>query len=647
MSWMQKLCETYDYCTPLIGQTGGDELPPLLPVAHTTQKAHLEATVSVGGTFLRARVIADKKDSDTIIPCTEKSQNRTSAPENHPLFDKLQYVAGDYDTFSGGGKQRRADYEEYIADLEAWCASPCGNSRAASLLSYLKKGVLIADLIQAGLLPTDDRGLPLHKWDSKYGEKRGVFLAATALSDALDAFVRFNVETPGCEEPPLWNDPAVWESYISYYAAQQGARDVCYVTGENMPCSEMSPAKIRGTGDKAKLISSNDTSGFTYRGRFENAAQAARVGYETTQKAHNALKWLIARQGYHCGDLCYVAWGTHGEKLPDTAKDTAGVARRAAEDFYEIDLDELYEDVSNPDVETLYAKKLDRLLAGYGRALTDRSEVVVMGLDSATTGRLSIVCYEELQGSELLRRVRNWHESCAWPLRYLKRPDSAARGSVFIGAPSPEDIVEAAYGAKLSDKLKKSAVRRVMPCILENMPFPRDIMLCAVRRASNPAAMEAYEYQKTLCVACALVRKYHSDKGRNYPMAWDENNKQRSYLFGGVLAYYHYIENYMLEGNESSRLTNAMRLKPYFSRRPKTTLGILDQKLSPYLRRLYSRDDRLAGYYKGKVTELNRLLSELDGDNCRNLTDEPLDETYLLGFASKLNDLYSSKKEGE
>ena len=130
-------------------------------------------------------------------------------------------------------------------------------------------------------------------------------------------------------------------------------------------------------------------------------------------------------------------------------------------------------------------------------------------------------------------------------------------------------------------------------------------------------------------------------------MAWDENNKQRSYLFGGVLAYYHYIENYMLEGNESSRLTNAMRLKPYFSRRPKTTLGILDQKLSPYLRRLYSRDDRLAGYYKGKVTELNRLLSELDGDNCRNLTDEPLDETYLLGFASKLNDLYSSKKEGE
>ena len=609
MSWMQKLCETYDCCAPLIGQ-GDDSSPvPLLPVAHTTQKAHLEVTVSAEGVFLRARVIVDKKDSDTIIPCTEKSQNRTSAPENHPLFDKLQYVAGDYDTFSGGGKQRRADYEDYIADFEAWCASPCGNVRTAGLLSYLKKGTLISDLIQAGLLPTGNNGLPLHKWDSKYGERRGVFLTATALTDAFDAFVRFNVEVPGCEEPPLWSDPAVWESYISYYAAQQGARDLCYATGEVMPCSEMSPAKIRGTGDKAKLISSNDTSGFTYRGRFENASQAVRIGYETTQKAHNALKWLIARQGYHCGGLCYVAWGTHGEKMPDTTGNTRDMAQRAAADFSEIDLDELYEDVSKPDVETLYAKNLDRLLSGYGRALTDRSGVVVMGLDSATTGRLSIVCYEELQGSELLRREREWHSTCAWPLRYLKRPDLAVKGSVFIGAPSPEDIVEAAYGKKVSDKLRKSAVRRVMPCILEEMPVPRDLMLCAAQRASNPAAMDSYEYQKTLCVTCALVRKYHSDKGRNYPMAWDENNKQRSYLFGGVLAYYHYIESYMLEGNEASRLTNAMRLKPYYSRRPKTTLGILDQKLEPYLRRLYSRDNKLAGYYKDKVAQLYKLLS--------------------------------------
>ncbi len=647
MSWMQKLCETYDYCTPLIGKLDEKSQVPLLPVAHTTQKAHLEVIVSGEGDFLRARVISDKSESDTIIPCTEKSQNRTSAPENHPLFDKLQYVAGDYDRFAGGGKSRRADFEDYISDLEAWCGSPYGNTRVAALLEYLKMGTLIADLIAAGILPTDEKGLPLHKWDGKRGEKRGVFLAGTVLSDALDAFVRFDVEiVPGCNTP-LWHDPEVWNSYIAYSADQQGKRDLCYVTGAVMPCSEMSPAKIRGAGDKAKLVSSNDSSGFTYRGRFGYASQAVRVGYDTTQKAHNALKWLIARQGYHCGDLCYVAWGTHEEKLPHIAHDTMHLAQQAAEDFAELPLDDMAVDVAAPDVETLYAKKLDKLLAGYGKELTDRSEVVVMGMDSATTGRLSIVCYEELSGSELLRRVRSWHETCAWPLRYLKRPENAKKGSVFVGAPSPEDIVAAAYGKSASDKLKKSAVRRIMPCILKGMKFPKDLMLSAARRASNPAAMEAWEYTKTLCIACALIRKYHSDMGRSYFMALDYGNTDRSYLFGRVLAYYHYIEAYLLKGGDSIRLTNAMRLKPYYSRRPKTTLGILDEKLSPYLRRLYSRDDKLAGYYKKKPGELHDLLSLLDGDHCKNMTDDPLDETYLLGFASQMSEFYNGNKEGE
>lgn len=133
-------------------------------------------------------------------------------------------------------------------------------------------------------------------------------------------------------------------------------------------------------------------------------------------------------------------------------------------------------------------------------------------------------------------------------------------------------------------------------------------------------------------------------------MALDYENGDRSYLFGRVLAYYHYIESYLLEGGDSSRLTNAMRLKPYYSRRPKTTLGILDQKLSPYLRRLYSRDDRddrLAGYFKKKMGELNDLLSLLDGDHCKSMTDTSLDETYLLGFASQMSEFYSSNKKGE
>ena len=85
--------------------------------------------------------------------------------------------------------------------------------------------------------------------------------------------------------------------------------------------ADQHPAKLRNDGDKAKLISSNDTSGFTFRGRFLTADQAATVGFETTQKAHFALRWLISRQGYRKGDLAIVAWATSGASIPKPTDD--------------------------------------------------------------------------------------------------------------------------------------------------------------------------------------------------------------------------------------------------------------------------------------------------------------------------------------
>lgn len=55
------------------------------------------------------------------------------------------------------------------------------------------------------------------------------------------------------------------------------------------------------------MISTN----FTYLGLLTDSAQCAGIGYEASQKIHNALKWLIERQGklYGSGELAIVAWG--------------------------------------------------------------------------------------------------------------------------------------------------------------------------------------------------------------------------------------------------------------------------------------------------------------------------------------------------
>ena len=125
----------------------------------------------------------------------------------------------------------------------------------------------------------------------------------------LDAFVRFRVLSGQSGEiDEIWKDPALWDSWIQYQNSLNQNADVCYVTGKRMQISELSPKKIRNPGDGAKLISSNDASGFTFRGRFELPSEAACVGRVTTEKAHNALRWLIGKQAYINRDQVILSW---------------------------------------------------------------------------------------------------------------------------------------------------------------------------------------------------------------------------------------------------------------------------------------------------------------------------------------------------
>ena len=97
MSWLQKLHETYDACC---GKEP-DGSAPLMPISHTTQRAHIEIVLDGKGRFRRARVL-DKNSGTTLVPCTEESCGRSGKkPAAHPLCDKLQYVATDYVAHGG------------------------------------------------------------------------------------------------------------------------------------------------------------------------------------------------------------------------------------------------------------------------------------------------------------------------------------------------------------------------------------------------------------------------------------------------------------------------------------------------------------------------------------------------------------------
>ncbi|MCR4434914.1 MAG: type I-C CRISPR-associated protein Cas8c/Csd1 [Clostridiales bacterium] len=638
MNWIQKLYETYDACKSKIGIITNDDEMPLLPICHTTQKAQIEIVIDGDGNFKRARFVP-KEESRTIVPCTESSGGRAgSKPVNHPLCDKLQYIAMDFIEYGGEVtfgylSNPKEPYENYKRDLKAWCESDYSHPKAKAVLKYIEKGNVIKDLVDHQVLFIGEDGKLLKKWNRK-------IVKDAPDSPQEDAFVRWIVEIPGEQQAAVWTDSGLFESWINYYLSTKGGRDFCYVTGTVIPSAEQHPAKLRNDGDKAKLISSNDTSGFTFRGRFLTAEQACGVGCEVTQKAHNALRWLIARQGrvFYEGKgrepgLTVVAWATSGKDIPDPLADPFTMLG-----FASIQSDSEYSVSTAQEL----AQKLKRKIAGYSVELGDTTDVVVMGMDSVTTGRMAIVFYRELTGSDFLKRIDNWHETCSWfhDYRYVelskpKKGSSKKKYLRFVGAPAPSDIAEAAYGKNLDDKLRSATVERILPCIIDGRKIPKDLVDSAVRRASNRIGMEPREWNKTLSIACSLYKKLHEKEGLN--MSLDKNRKTRDYLYGRLLALADDLEQWALNDVGEERQTNAARLMQRFADRPYTTWRTIELALSPYKARL-----------GGKSLKRQRLISEViamfEPDDF--ISDKKLSGEFLLGYHCQCEAL-RNKEEGD
>jgi CRISPR-associated protein Csd1 len=631
MNWIQSLYETYENCKGMIGYSS-ESSRPLLPICHITIQAHIEVVIDGNGNFRDARLV-DKDDSTTIIPATEDSASRSgSRPEGHPLSDKLQYLAGDFINFggevtSGFAKNPTEPYDNFIKNLTAWCNSPYSHPKARAVLAYVRKGTLMRDLANHKILLVGADGKLLSK-DQVRREKnaKDIFSILNAQDDAV---IRWVVQIPGDIESRAWRDVTLWDSWTNYYLSSKSEKDVCIVTGDKQVLTNNHPKYIRREGDNAKIISANDTSGFTFRGRFIDDSQACGVGLEASHKAHYALAWLISRQGYQEGDLAVVAWAVSGAKTPQPTADTYAAIYDAEE---ESEIADTAQDM---------AIRLKKKIAGYRQEIGEREDVVVMALDSATPGRLSIVYYRALKGSEFLERIENWHETCAWRHTYHLVEKQDEKGKTrkvsvpFYGAPAPADIAEAAYGSRLDDKLKKATIKRLLPCIVDGQPIPRDLVESVVRRASNRAGLSGYDWSKALTIACALYRKYKHGKEK-FEMSLDETRKTRDYLFGRLLAIADVLEERTLSEAEKNRPTNATRYMQQFSQRPFSTWKQIHELLTPY----FMRQGDNASYYKWLIAQVEDLFTPEDF-----ISNKPLTGEYLLGYYCQRQKMWEKKEK--
>lgn len=656
MSWTEELYKIYEYNCKREPE-GGEKV--MLPVFHSTANAQIEVTVDGKGNFKGADLV-DSKDSETPAPVWECSISRQGTQEQpRALTDDLKYLASDFDGVDS--KYHKA----YMEGLKSWCDSEYSHLSVRAIYAYLEKSQIVNDLVKSGILKINEDTGKIDK-KSKIGG-----------SEPEKATVRFIVNDLSLDENRTWLDKSLYDCFVALSEHRYNNVQLCYALGKELPTAKDSPYLIK-TG---KLICENRTQKFAFAGRFSDYNEAVSVSYDFSQKALIALKWLIASK--HA-----IRFGKKDAKAEENDKDeesgnsktdtnmTIVVWSSALQNIPDIRNDCYYdenfgEDENIPDTMPEYKVHLKNWIMGYESKFEPTTKVMIMVLDSAAPGRLSISLYSELMGSDFFKNVQKWHEETAW-IHY----NNKFRKNV-VSSFSVNDIINCAFGlekdspknksksnkseenkpAKViscDSKLFSDVLLRLIPCITSGRRLPQDIVSNLCNRASNPLAYESYNHRKVLEVACGMIRKQYIDNEKgDISMSYDPNITDRSYLFGCLLAIADRIESDACfkdkkgdseegkkELKERSVKTNARRYWYAFSQQPYKTWGNIERNLNPYIIKLGGRYT----YYEKLIQEImNKMSFETFSDGGR------LEPLYLLGYhhftAKMFNDLVKSKKE--
>lgn len=588
--------QAYDtYCTLEAKYCGvyGLEKEPLVPVSHQIAKAEIEITLNADGQLLDARLVG-KDEAAIIMPVTEASAGRTGDTScAHPLCDQIRFLSPQYPQ----------KYEAYLTQLHKWEKSPYSHPKLNAIARYVEKGTILEDMERFGVIARGEDGLA-----PKDGKQVVCWRVDSGKIDEISA---------------CWKDRSLFQAFIDYYASTKQEKPVfCMVSGEYAPPAIQHPKKIINTSANAKLISANDSSGFTYRGRFIDDGQAMTMSYDASQKIHNAIHWLAANQGVYIGGRTFLCWNPKGIALP---KPHASFLQRTKEKQIK------YSD---------YRKALSETLRGWKNTIPGDAGAVVASFDAATSGRLSLTYYSEMLAGDFLERLYEWDLICCWE-----------HFPFGVQSPSLYQIAACAYGTQrvsngqsrmeVDDRILRQQVQRLLACRVDKGRIPTDIVQAIIAKGSNLQILERAVREEVLSTACAVIRKYHFDwHQEELKMTLEPEKKDVSYQYGRLLAVFEKIERDTYDKDEM-REPNAIRMQSVFSRRPQYASRILwEQMKKAYYPRLKP----------GTRTFYDRLIGEIveQISACSNGSrEEALKDTYFIGYYLQRNALYTSQNNKE
>ena len=630
MDFFTSLLKTYEKAEEigLVDQQNGDN-PVLLPLYHTSLKSNGKNIIAVkldqDGSFYKAEVMDDNQT--IIFPVTGDSVARSgSNPAPHPLVDKFSYYVSE---------ANQSQYDNFHEQLANWIAY-CEEGKVKDFLMKIQHFILQTDFLSSILQSLygehyQREGLKITYSDSDEKNKT-VDLSAYFLEFSI-------VQFHGFKDESVTSYKALHQSFISFMTANQDNLKTCNISGR----MEQITNKHRGLMGNAKIISVSN-KGEAYKGRFKEREDVFSVGYETSEKIHLMIKYLLENKNSS-------TWLGSSQYLINWFSDD--LANESQLDIVKPEFNELFEDAEDEKDSLVFIKPNEEnknigssFIKGRKLFGNDATYYVAI-LNKTSNGRIALKYFRQLQVSQLLKNLESWQENYSWEAK-------TKSGNYKLRTPTFNDIINAAYGIDReryleldNDSFKSDQYQQLVTALIDGNPIPSTIVK---KLEANIKQRQKYpkHWSQVQQISLAILHKQY---GREFKPMLDHENTNRSYLFGRLLAIFelmeskkYEIENPNKDKKESNRITNAERYWNAYTSQPAKLMMNLTNKIKPYEEAV-----RLNAYgiFHKLDKERAEIVQLLSPQMAKKDINDPLDYQFIFGYYAEKQFFYTKQEKNE
>lgn len=626
MDFFTSLLKAYEKAEEigLVDQQDGHN-PVLLPLYHTSLKSNSKNIISVkldqDGSFYKAEVTADNQT--IVFPVTANSVARSgSNPAPHPLVDKFSYYVSE---------ANQTQYDDFHKQLANWI-DYCDEGEVKGFLTKIQRFILQTDFLSSILQSLygdyyQREGLKITYSDSD-GKNKTVDLSAYFLEFSI-------VQFHGFKDESVTSYKELHQSYISFVRANQDNLGTCNISGR----TEQITNKHRGLMGNAKIISVSN-KGEAYKGRFKEREDVFSVGYETSEKIHLMIKYLLENKNSS-------TWLESSQYLINWFSDD--LANESQLDIVKPEFNELFEDSEDERDSLVFIKpnkenkKIGSSFIKGQKLFSNDAMYNIAILNKTSNGRIALKYFRQVQVSQLLKNLETWQENYSWEAK-------TKSGNYKLRTPTFNEIINAAYGIDReryleldNDSFKSDQYQQLVTALIDGRLIPNTIVKKLEDNIKQRQKYSKHWYQVQQVSLAVLQKQY----GREFTPMLDHQETDRSYLFGRLLAIYELFETqgYALDGSSQERITNAERYWNAYTGQPAKMMNHLENKIKPYEEVLKLNRPGIWHKLERERKEIIQLLTPL---YAKKEFTQPLDYKFIFGYYAEKQFYYTKQtKENE